>query len=199
MKGWSIAVVFLCVALAGALLAGENPNAKIAVHVMTHNAKLSCSSSFPNLSDCDDIVYTVESQDVDCFPVFFDLSEFLGCEYGMSWPGAYSAAFTSCSDLTIGGIVDPGDGVAHTWTECQNEDIAIPGWAWIYEPDSATVCIVQHPLSFGIRVLDCSEGLDGPKYDPYCAGIAGDDGDDPCGYPTVTKNSTWGSVKSIFR
>jgi len=193
-----VAIALLLV-VQGVSFSGNNTVAKVAVHVMSHAAKRSCANLFPDITECEDIVYTLASADVDCFPVFFDLSEYKGCEYGLSWQGTYSCVFTSCSDLTIGDIVDSGDGVSHTWTECQNEDIAIPGWAWIYEPDSSQVCVIEHPDAYAINILDCSDGLDEPWEDPYCAGIGGEDGDNPCDYPTASESSTWGSVKSLFR
>jgi hypothetical protein len=164
------------VALVGTSLAGQNPGAKVAVHVMSHNAKRTCAT-LPALTECEDIAYTLEAGDVDCFPVFFSLSEYLGCEYGLDWPGTYSCMFTSCSDFIIGDIVNPGDGVSQVWADCQSGDIAIPGWAWITEPDSAMVCVVVHDLTYEIKVLDCSDGVDQPADDPFCAGIAGAQGD----------------------
>jgi hypothetical protein len=77
--------------------------------------------------------------------------------------------------------VNPGDGADHTWYECQTGDMAIPGWAWIYEPDSALVCVVDHPMTRVISILDCNEGLDEPSEVPFCAGISGLMGGDPCG------------------
>lgn len=180
-------------------IGGSNPGAKVAVHVTTHFEKRSCTNQFPTIGSCEDIVYSLESGDADCFPVFFNLEEYLGCEYGLTWPGTYSCTFTSCSDLTIGGIVYPGDGVSHTWVSCQSDDIAIPGWAWIYEADSARVCVIDHPQAFAVSVLDCSEGLDEPAEDPFCAGIAGELGDDPCDVPVANASSSWGAIKTLFR
>jgi len=195
----AMAFVLCSFCCAGVSLAGDNPGAKVAVHVVAHSAKLSCTNDFPSISACGDIVYTLETGDADCFPVFFNLEEYLGCEYGLTWPGTYSCVFTSCSDLTIGDIENPGDGVSHAWTSCQSDDIVVPGWAWIYEPDSARVCVIDHPESYAVRVLDCDEGLDEPAEEPFCAGIAGEAGDDPCDDPVSSEASTWGKVKGLFR
>jgi hypothetical protein len=107
--------------------------------------------------------------------------------------------FTTCTDFIIGDIVDPGHGVPQVWIGCRSEDRAIPGWAWITEPDSGMVCVVVHDLTYEIKVLDCSDGVDEPADDPFCAGIAGAEGDNPCGYPAANEESTWGSIKSLFR
>jgi hypothetical protein len=193
----AIAACFILILTAFAL-AGVNPNAKVAVHVTDH-ASRSCTKSFPSVTECGDIVYSLVGGDVDCFPVFFDLAEFQGFDYGLNWPGTYSCVFTSCSDLTIGGIVHPGDGVSHAWTACQNSEIAMPGWAWITEPDSALVCVVDHPGAYAINIGDCHGGNDHPKYDPYCAGIGGAEGDNPCGSSTAAEHPTWGKIKSLFQ
>jgi hypothetical protein len=174
-------IVCAVLVLAGSCLGGQNPGAKVAVHLMAHSPKRSCADASSTIGGCEDIVHTLETGDVDCFPVFFNLTEFQGCEYALSWPGANTCTFTSCSYLVIGNIVNPGDGVSHTWIECQTGGIAIPGWAWIYEPNSARVCVVDHPVTGTIGILDCGEGLDEPSEEPFCAGIGGLAGDDPCG------------------
>jgi hypothetical protein len=155
----ALALCFVLV-ITSLCVAGNNTGAKVAIHVMAHSAKRSCTNSFPSINTCADIVYTLGTGDADCFPVFFNLEEYQGVEYGLDWPGTYSCVFTSCSDLTIGDIQSAGDGVSHAWTSCQNDDIAIPGWAWIYETDSCRVCVVDHPQGFAISVLDCDEGLE---------------------------------------
>jgi hypothetical protein len=191
----------VCIVLiaTGVCVGGNNPGAKVAVHVVAHFAKRNCTNSFPSINLCSDVVYALETGDADCFPVFFNLQEYRGVEYGLDWPGTYTCTFTSCSDFAIGDIVNPGDGIDQVWVDCQPGHVAIPGWAWIYEPDSALVCVVVHPLTFEINVLDCSDGLDEPADDPFCAGIAGAQGDDPCDYPVASDESTWGSIKSLFR
>jgi hypothetical protein len=181
MAKWLIIVACVVLAMASSCLGGQNPGAKVAVHVMPHSPKRSCADALFTIGGCEDIVRTLETGDVDCFPVFFNLAEFQGCEYALSWPGTNSCTFTSCSDLVIGTIVNPGDGISHTWFECQTGGIAIPGWAWIEEPDSSQVCVIGHPMTHIINILDCNEGLDQPSEDPFCAGIGGLAGDDPCG------------------
>lgn len=181
MTKWLVIIVCIVLAWASSCLGGLNPGAKVAVHVMPHSPKRSCADALATIGGCEDIVHTLETGDADCFPVFFNLVEYQGCEYALSWPGTNSCTFTSCSDLVIGGILNPGDGISHTWFECQPGGIAIPGWAWIYEPDSAQVCVIGHPVTGAIRVLDCHEGLDEPSEEPFCAGMGGLAGDDPCG------------------
>jgi hypothetical protein len=196
---FAIASCVLLAILAGSLaMAGNNARVAVSVHVMAHASKRTCSSGLPSISRCDDINTTEPSADADCFPVFYDISEYLGCEYGLTWPGTYTCTFTSCSDLVIGEIIDPGDGIAHTWLSCQSGNVAIPGWARIYEPAGGRVCVVPAPASGEIYVLDCSQGLDGPDETPSCAGIAGRAGDHPCGDQPPTQEGTWGEIKTMF-
>jgi hypothetical protein len=180
-----IVVVVLIACLAGQALAGLNVNAKASVHVIPH-ASRSCTKSFPAITACEDIVFTEPSPDVDAFPVFFDLVEYQGFDFGMTWPGLYSAVYTSCSDLTIDGIVFPGDGVSHAWTVCQPSDIAIPGWAWLY--DYGLVCVIPHFETGYIMAGDCQGGATAdtiPFESTFCAGIGGTAGIDPCAQPPV--------------
>ena len=178
-----------------ACYAGVNADFKGAVHVDLHGSR-SCTKSFPTLTACEDIVYTLASPDADCFPVFFGLAEWQGFDYSLSWPGMYSCVFTSCSDLTIGGIVNPGDGVSHAWTSCQMTELAVTGWAWIY--DYGLVCMVNHPGTGDIKVGDCS---DPTEYDnpaaTFCAGIGGTAGQWPCENPTQPE--TWSHIKTMFK
>jgi len=60
----------------GASFSGNNTVAKVAVHVEAHSAKRSCTNLFPDITECEDIVYTLASIDVDCFPVFWSSPAF---------------------------------------------------------------------------------------------------------------------------
>lgn len=126
--------------------------AKVAVHVVDHSSR-SCSKNMPTITSCEDIITTNAGYNVDFFPVFFDLVEYQGIEYGVTWNGS-SCTFTSCSDLTIGDIVNAGDGVSHAWSECQSGPVAIPGFGWIYSYGS--ICIVPHPAAGGPNIGDCA-------------------------------------------
>jgi hypothetical protein len=188
-----VIAVALTLALSALAFAGNNPDAKVAVHVRPHNAKAGCTV---NIFTCVDIVTTEPGYSVDAFPVFFDLAEFLGCEYGLCWPTwTYSAAWNNCADLVIGGIFNPGDGASHTWLACQY-GVAVPSFIWLYADGPGIICPCPHPISGIINVLDCAEGLDDPMC-IFCAGVYGLIGDDPC-WPTGTEPSSWGEIKGLF-
>jgi uncharacterized repeat protein (TIGR01451 family) len=175
---------------------------KVAVHVEAHDDRRTCSSNMPVLETCADIKYTSEAQvySVDAFPVFFDLVEYQGVEYALSWCDSgtcYDAVFTSCSDFSIGDIEHSGDGIAQAWTSCHPGPCAVPGWAWIYADGPTTICVVGHPETWSVHLLDCASRMGNPE-GSYCAGICGDLGDDPCA-TTDQRPTTWGDIKAIFK
>jgi hypothetical protein len=188
----------LILTFAAALLAGANTDAKVAVHVRVHNAKLGCN--YGTITGCGDIVYTLEGSNVDAFPVFFNLAEYTGCEMGLDFP-AESAGFTSCSDFVIGGITAPGEGSSHTWTACLT-GVCVPCYIWFYASGPGLVCPVPFTGTGLVSVLDCLYFIDDLNLETQigCAGVYGATGDDPCAIPGgATAPATWGQVKSLFR
>lgn len=196
MRTLSIVALAATLAFSAAAFAGNNPDVKVAVHVRPHDAKLGCD--YGTISTCHEIVVTEPGFNVDAFPVFFDVSEFQGCEYGMWWPSwAYSGAFSNCADLVIGAIVWPDDGASHTWLSCRTDTWAcVPSYLWLYADGPGMVCVVPHPVSGIVNVLDCAEGLDAPMAFS-CAGVNGYIGDDPCP-PVEASQGTWSEIKGAF-
>ena len=198
MRKSIVIVSVLILVMSSLAYAGNNPAAKVAVHVRAHNAKAGCTIT-PAILDCTGIVTTDPGFSVDAFPVFYDLAEYKGCEYGLCWPAwTYSAAFSSCSDLVIGVVDWPGSGASHAWTLCQ-AGVAVPSWVWLYADGPGLICPCPYPATGLISVLDCAGGLDDPC-GIFCAGVFGEPGDDPCEPcdPTVTEPTTWGAIKSMF-
>ena len=196
MKILAIALA-LTLILSVAATAGQNPNVKVAVHVQAHNAKQSCLA-LPAIVDCSDIAFTYAGYNFDGFPVFFDVVGVTFCEYSLTWPTwAYSCIFSNCADLVIGGIVNPGDGISHSWTNCQMTTAIIPGWGWWTADGPGMVCPIPHTESGFIGTTDC-EFIEDVPLCIFCAGVYGMVGDDPCS-PTATEASTWGGIKSMFK
>jgi hypothetical protein len=194
-KAMGVAAIFVLVVTTVAS-AGVNSNAKVAIHVLQHTSR-SCSKNFPTLTDQSEIIVTEPTLDVDAFPVFFDLVEYQGFDYGMTWPGAFSCIFTSCSDFTIGTIQYPGDGISHAWFECKESSIAIPGFGWIEETAACQIHIISHPTPTvgGIVVGDCQEPAVKDTIPPersYYSGIGGEQGQ-----PTAA--ASWGQIKAMFK
>lgn len=188
----------------GVWFTGGNAGVKVGVHVLPHERR-TCISGQPSLTSCSDIVATCEANDVDFFPVFFDLSEYQCLEYSVEWPGTYSCIFTPCTSHNIGRIVWPAgtvpeeeatDRISQCHDGCRTGPIAIPGWGWIYEPGPATIRIVPCPATGQIGVLDCDQHIDQPICN-FAAGIGGALGEQPCA-PSVTEPKTWGAIKAMF-
>jgi hypothetical protein len=188
---------------------GVNSEAKVALHILPRVDSRTCSSDFPVIEDAGDILTTCAGTDVHFFPVFYDLVEYMGMEYGIIWHGSHSCLFRSCSDLTIGtirypsGTVSPEDQtdwVAHAWTNCQAGPVAIPGFGWITETEPGMICMVAATGTGHLWVMDCRPELKGVN-EPvcnFCAGIGGVLGDDLSG-PASTENTSWGKIKHMFR
>ena len=196
----TIMVIALVASLTCTCVAGVNQSVKAAVHVRAHNAKQACNVT---ITGCADIVTTEAGFSVDAFPVFYDLTEFLGCQYGLTWPSAWgSASFNNCADLVIDGVTNPGEGAAHSWTACQSEPVAVPSFIWLYASGPGIIELIEYPYSDppGIYALDCAEGLDWPDPCMFYAGVYGATGQDPCvACEPATEAATWSEIKSIFK
>ena len=205
-----IAFCLACLVPAVCLAWGSNRLFMGAIHVRAHNDAAGCDYTVPHgeILTCQDIVTTEPAQSIDAFPVFYDVVEYRALEYGLTWPSfTSSAVFTSCADLTIGEIRNPGDSVSHAWIECQNGNICVPGFIWLYADSPGKVCFAPHHLSGYVQFLDCSLERDLVSW-TACAGIYGAAGDAPCpdtttsgveDHPEVREPSTWGEVKSLFQ
>jgi hypothetical protein len=184
--------------LSAVAFAGMNAEHKVAVHVLPYAATMGCTAKqgFPAITGCFDIITTEPAADTHCFPVFFDLVGVTGVQHGLAWPGSYTCVYTKCAGAyQIGDIVNTGDGVAYTWSECQYVAVVVCGFGWIY--DYGMVCPVPNPDTGLIGTADCNFVEDAPRC-IFCAGIGGYVGDDPC-LPTATEASTWGGIKGMFK
>jgi hypothetical protein len=173
--------VSLIVVVSSVCVGGTNPNAKVAVHVMPH-ASRSCTKNFPAIDGCEDIVYTYSGGgDIDFFVVFYDLTAYQGFQYTVTWPTEWGiCTFTSCSDLTIGGIEAPGDSVAHAYTLCDSSNVCIPGFGWLDAGEApGYVQVVEAPRTYEIEVGGCEGEPDSVILNSK-AGVNGYTGDDPC-------------------
>jgi hypothetical protein len=178
--------------------ASSSSDCKIAIHVQPH-ANPSCNR-LPTLDGCLDIEHTYTGcEDVDVFPVVYDISGLTGIEVGITWPDSWgSCAFRPCGfDLLIHGeITNPGDYLAGTWTECQYVNSVVAGYGWLAPTSAGRVCPFSSPTGF-MGVTDCGY----TKHEAsavFCAGVCGAEGDNPCG-GGISEDKTWGSIKSMYR
>jgi len=158
----------------------RNWDSKIAVHVIEYDATMDCDEKLPIIETCADIQSTWNGSNVLAFPVFFDLCEYKGVEFGLSWPEwEVSGSWQSCADLSIGEISHPGEGVSQVWFDCHFESAVVPGWVWLFADSPGFVEPCGHPYTGKITIVNCWGQLD----EPWAwgrAGVNGTEGDDPC-------------------
>jgi hypothetical protein len=201
-SAWAGIVIASLVCLSGTASGGSNQGHKLAIHVKSHPT--SCSAGYPSFNHCGEIEFTYAGTgDIDVFPVFFELTEYLVVEFGLEWPAGWgTASWVRCDgDISVGDIVHPGDGTAVDWAACQTTWSAAPGFAWLTAYGSGVIRAVPNPATGDYGAVDCDP--DDPVYDypfgePYSAGVGGETGDDPC-RPKGGSESSWGTIKSMFR
>jgi hypothetical protein len=146
-----------------------------------------------------------------------------GAEFGLSYDGTATSGldqfgWTRCSDLDLadGGWPNPGSGVQVVWnttSNCQNTPstpdysvIAVCGYVYMYAYTPDCLYITARPASGKAKVTNCKavETVISGKA-PSHLGVA-DFGPGapcgpyrPCGAPTPVKQSTWGTIKSIYK
>ena len=177
----AVLAVILASALAPAALAGPNADHKIAVHVVSHG--VACKS-LPVFTDCSEIVTTYAGAgDIDVIPVFYDVSEAGATAYGLTWPAEWgTCAYTQCwGDLTVGGIVNPGDGLSTAVLTCDSSWAIGAGYGWLAATGPGAVSIIPEPRADDLGIVACaSEVLDRPSC-TFSALIGSGSGEDPCG------------------
>jgi hypothetical protein len=153
------------------------------VHVIAYDPHVNCDEGLPVIEDCADIQSTFAGDNFLAFPVFFDLNEYQGVEFALSWPDwGESASWQSCSDLSIGEITSPGDGVSLVWHDCHLENTVVTGWIWLYADGPGLIEPCGHPHTGQIQILNCWEQVD-ESWAWYRAGVNGTEGDDACYIP----------------
>jgi hypothetical protein len=178
----------------------RDPPWKAAVHILEAGGG-SCQEGLPLIETCEDIVTTYEGcGEVNIFPVFYDLTEVAGIQHGLTWPESWgSCTFTQCAgDLTLGEIVNPGDGISCKWEECQDVSVVVTGYGSLSAISPGEIRIVPNPSSSLISTTDC-HFIDSPPAQTFYAGACGVDGENPCGGTVGTVPKTWGQIKSMFR
>jgi hypothetical protein len=194
------AALFLALTISGAT-AGSNLFYKAALHVVPHEER-TCEAAWPEITDCAQVNTTYEGcYDFDVFPVFFDLVEVGRLEYGMSWPAGWGdCLFTACAgDRTLGGIVSPGDGIAHEWDECHQAEIVVPGYAWFSSTVTpGQIVLVANPSTGFFGATDC-DGARDFAIGVAASGVCGIPGEDPCTCGCGVEASTWSEIKTMFR
>ena len=200
MKHALLLAIALVLVVSYPALGGRNPDVKVGIHVLPHDPERGCFLNFPVIDDPSDIIFTYDGcgEEVDFFPVFFDLSECRGVEYAVIWPGSQTCTFTICSYSHIGQLVNSGDWISQCWLECKTGYAIIPGWGEVTMDEPGYVCFAEVPYTGQISILDCSDAIDVPVAN-FCAGVCGTIGENPLYADQATEPTTWGEIKSLFR
>ncbi len=200
VRGTLSAAAFLSLLFSTAL-AGSNLYYKAALHVLPHESR-TCTAAWPVITACAGITTAHPGcGDFDVFPVFFDLVEVGRIEYGLTWPAQWGdCVFTPCAgDNVVGGIVSPGDGIAHEWDRCFQAEIVIPGYAW-FSPTvtPGQITLATNPLTGFLGATDC-DGVRDFAIGLAASGVCGIPGEDPCACGCASEPRTWSGIKSMFR
>jgi uncharacterized repeat protein (TIGR01451 family) len=181
-------------------LCGTSREGLPAIHVLPRDASLTCTDNFPQIEFCEEIVSTEPACEVDFFVVFFGLDECQGFEYGLTWPEEWgSISFVSCSDMTVGAITHPGDGISQTWSECRTDNLIFTGYGRVDATGPGRISVIEHPTWYAPKVITCHYGAY-PALLSFSGGVCGAEGDQPCNTgPQRVQPTTWGAIKAMFK
>ena len=156
--------ILLALVVSCPALGGNNPDVKVGIHVLPHDPERGCFINFPVIDDPSDIFFTYDGcgEEVDFFPIFFDLTECKGVEYAVIWPGSQTCTFTICSFSHIGQLVNSGDWITQIWRDCRYDYAVVPGWGEVTMDERGYVCLAEVSYTGRISILDCDNGIDVP-------------------------------------
>jgi hypothetical protein len=225
MKAIAIAVAVVILAsvtcLAGGpvvkSLAPQSPmiasTVKMGLHLVTHG--ITTCKGLPALTSANDLVRTWSltgtGADVDVFFVLFNYDSMLVYEYGLDWPADWgTGSFTACPGaIVVGGITEPGDGVAFSYADCQiaqrvggtKANFFISSWTWLLPASNGQINIVPNPATDDLEMVNCVEpAYLRSKLNPdtvYCAAV----NVAPYTGPVLigTEPTSWGAIKAMFK
>jgi hypothetical protein len=180
-----------------------NQSIKFALHIEQH-ATRSCTKGMPSIATRDDLHRVHDTyEDIDVFFVVFGFDSTTGAQYGLVWPEAWGSAATShCGEFGIGSIVNPGDGLAITWSGCQLGG-AVPAfwpvaWSWLLPTSDGEIEICDNPTTSKLTASSCSFVETEPE-SVFYAGINVDPYEGPPGGRVAIQATSWGQIKAMFR
>jgi hypothetical protein len=199
-----VVVVVLAVgfeSVCGATVA--NQTSKFVLHIEQHAAR-SCAEGMPSIGTRDDLERVHDTcEDIDVFFVIFGFDSLRGVQYGLVWPEGWgSASTTHCADFAVGSIVNPGDGMAMTWSGCQLAG-AVPAfwpvaWSWLLPASEGQIQISNNPATDALTVSSCSFEEAEPE-SVFFAGVNTDPYEGPPGDGVGIEPTSWGQIKAMFR
>ena len=199
-----LAVGLLVVAAAAASAGtGANENVKFALHIESH-ASRSCSKGMPAIGAREDL-YRVHDiyEDIDVFFVIFQYDSITGVQYGLDWPTGWGSAATShCGEFAVGSIVNPQDGIAVTWGDCNilgsKPAFWAVSWSWMLPDSDGEIKICDNPATSALTASSCLF-VEAEPESIFNAGINIDPYEGPPGGSVAVQPTSWGQIKAMFR
>jgi hypothetical protein len=204
-----------------------NGHFKLALHVERHGTHTCSAKNALTIASFDDIVRNLDTFDgagIDAFLVVFDYDSITSVEYGLSWPAEWGSAESFVcvpNNLSIGSIVNPGDGMIFSWTgdpSCRipngqpggnTAPFFVTSFTYVVPTGAGEIVIrddpdFENPPTFDGKTAVTSCGGDStriPSYPEYVydAGIQMPTGIYEGPPRFATEPSTWGAIKSIFK
>ena len=228
MKATAIVISMIIFALAAQCWAGDNrgyfrdasgpanANIKFALHLVAHGTN-GCggkSTPLPVISTFGDIVRRVDTvpADLDVFTVVFDYDSLSTVEYGLTWPAAWGSASTLVcvsGALKVGGIINPGDGMAFAWawdTACKIPQDGRPGgntppffvtsYSWLGPTTAGAIEFIKNPTTQNIGVVECRDDQNRSYEEVYMAYFAAIQ---QAPDSTAVEPTSWGAIKAMFK
>jgi hypothetical protein len=212
----SVALV-LVATLPTVAVAGNNPDAVLALHIGTRTGKGLCAVSLP--TDCQS--YVTDTIDSGFFNLYLTVSNYdtmgvAGLQFGIDYDdaigqGADISGWTSCSDMEFAASEwpDASSGNLMTWEylgNCQGDvDTFEPVLAGVFEITAYSgdvFSITPRPVDGRAKVADCLgaendiTGMTPSRLATISFGLG--TGYNPCETQVPVRRTTWGSIKSLF-
>jgi hypothetical protein len=206
-------------------LTGVNSTVKFALHLVSHGTH-TCTKNVLSITSFDQIVRDLDTWNpdpstggVDAFLVVFDYDSLSMVEYGLTWPSDWSTASTFVcvsGAISVGGIVNPGDGIAMAWnaegTGCKiptghsggnTAPFFVTSYTWLMPSTTVGGLIefIPDPATNDMGVVECTfpEELRGFQSVSYVYDAGTLQVTDPPGHEPAVEPTTWGSIKSMFK
>jgi len=222
---YRLAILFVLAGILATPMAyAQHPNAKVALHIQTHVTKGSpCPAYTPAV--CSTFVTEGDiSTNYDIYMIIAqgdEFSDLAGVTVGIAYEGStvatgtgiWNGGFTLCADLEFPQTAWPETGSGNVITfdaisNCQNGNPgdgtqALIGAFYVYAYEASQFALINHPASDKIAVANCSASEnDIPATSAGFVDFGGNLGCNPClasCVPTPVEETTWGSVKTLFK
>lgn len=222
MKQWlwaALAGALVLGAAAPAAMAGSNPNAVIALHIVSQEkATGTCDAYLPfSCMQFETNVSTPGDYNIYVTVSKYDTVGIAGLQFGVEYNEAPGAGFdisnwVTCGDLNFPMVGWPNSdtGTLMTWEPTYNckgadrtRDYPIcAGVFQVYANGDDSFQVIPRPADGRAKVADClSAENDITFQSPSRLGVVtygAQPGYNPCSIPTSVERTTWGSIKTLY-